>query len=157
MRRSTAFGCVLALALLGLASDALAMVQLDRGIAGARLGSSRAEVRAALGTPTKTAAGRNDFGPWLRYTYAGGVRVFFQGRSEVTSVETTGLGDRTAKGVGVGSSEADVIAGVPRVKCETFEAVRMCHTRDLLPGQRVTDFRIESGKVARVTVAIVID
>ena len=137
--------------------DALAMVQIDRGIAGARLGSSRAEVRAALGAPSKTASGRNDFGPWLRYTYAGGVRVFFQGRSEVTSVETTGLGDRTSKGVGVGSTEADVVANVSHCTRGTFETVRMCHTGDVLPGKRVTDFRIENGKVARVTVAIVID
>jgi hypothetical protein len=157
MRRSTTFGCLLALGLLGPASDALAMIQIDRGIAGARLGSSRAEVRAALGAPTKTASGRNDFGPWLCYTYGGGLRVFFQGRSEVTSVETTGLGDRTARGVGVGSSEASVRARVPGVKCETFETIRSCHTSDLLPGKRVTDFRIVDGKVDRVTVAIVID
>jgi hypothetical protein len=137
--------------------DAMAMIQIDRGIAGARLGSSRAEVRAALGTPAKTATGTNDFGPWVRYTYAGGVRVFFQGRSEVTSVETTGLGDRTARGVGVGSSETAVTSRVPGVKCETFETIRSCHTSDLLPGRRVTDFRIVNGKVDRVSVGIVID
>jgi hypothetical protein len=145
------------LAFLVVVPSAQAMIQLDRGIAGARLGASPAQVRAALGKPTKTARGRNDFGPWLRYVFAGGIGVFFQGRKEVTSVQTTGFGDRTAKGVGVGSTQDDVVSGVPHVECETVESSLTCHTRDLLPGQRVTDFRIENGKVVRVTVAIVFD
>lgn len=148
---------LIAVSFVACTADAMAMIQIDRGIAGARLGSSRAEVRAALGSPAKTATGTNDFGRWVRYTYAGGVRVFFQGRSEVTSVETTGLGDRTARGVGVGSSEAAVTSRVPGIKCETFETIRSCHTSDLLPGRRVTDFRIVNGKVDRVSVGIVID
>jgi hypothetical protein len=148
---------LIAVSFLVCTGDAMAMIQIDRGIAGARLGASRAEVRAALGSPAKTASGTNDFGPWTRYTYGGGVRVFFQGRSEVTSVETTGLGDRTSRGVGVGSSEAAVKSRVPGVKCETFETIRSCHTSDLLPGRRVTDFRIANGKVDRVSVGIVID
>jgi hypothetical protein len=137
--------------------DAVAMVQVDRGIAGARLNATRAQVRAALGKPTKVVGGTNDFGRYVRYTYAGGLRVFFQGRTRVTSVTTTGLGDRTATGVGVGSSEAEVKAGVKGVKCETFETIRSCHTGDLLPGKRVTDFLIQDGKVSRITVGIVID
>ncbi|MBE2317941.1 hypothetical protein DVA67_018310 [Solirubrobacter sp. CPCC 204708] len=154
MRRLSLFALVVFLVA---APDAVAMIQLDRGIAGARLGASRADVRAALGKPAKVAGGRNEFGPWVRYTYDGGLRVFFQGRSNVTSVQTTGLGDRTAKGVGVGSTEADVTANVPGVECETFETIRSCHTGDLAPGKRVTDFLITDGKVARITVGIVID
>lgn len=142
---------------LALAPNATALIQIDRGIAGARLGASPAQVRAALGKPTKTSSGRNDFGPWLRYTFAGGIGVFFQGRKEVTSVQTTGLGDRTSKGVGVGSTQDEVVDNVPRIKCETVETLLTCHTRDLLPGQRVTDFQIQDGKVVRVTVGIVID
>jgi hypothetical protein len=137
--------------------SAQAMIQVDRGIAGARLGNTRAEVRAALGTPSKTTSGTNDFGPWIQYTFSGGVRVFFQGKTKVTSVDTTGLGDRTAKGVGVGSSEASVKAKVPGVKCENLGSVRSCHTNDFLPGKRITDFRIKSGKVASVSVGLVID
>ena len=148
---------LLALTFFALAPEAVAMIQIDRGIAGARLGSSRAEVRAALGTPSRTASGTNEFGPWVRYTFAGGIRVFFQGRETVTSVETTGLGDRTSRGVGVASSESAVRKRVPGVTCETFESIRSCHTSDLAPGRRVTDFRIVNGKVDRVTVGIVID
>jgi len=145
------------LSLLFLAPAAEAMIQVDNGIAGARLGNTRAEVRAALGKPTKTATGTNDFGPFVRYTFAGGVRVFFQGKTNVTSVETTGLGDRTAKGIGVGSSEAALKAKVGGIKCETFGSVRSCHTGDFLPGKRITDFRISGGKVTSVSVGLVID
>ena len=133
------------------------MIQVDRGIAGARLGNTRAEVRAALGTPAKTTSGTNEFGPWIQYTFSGGVRVFFQNKTSVTSVDTTGLGDRTSKGVGVGSSEAAVKAKVPGVKCESLGSARSCHTNDFLPGKRITDFRIKSGKVTSVSVGFVID
>jgi hypothetical protein len=136
---------------------AQAMIQVDRGIAGARLGNTRAEVRAALGTPASTKSGTNDFGPWIRYSFSGGVRVFFQGKTNVTSVDTTGLGDRTSKGVGVGSSEASVKAKVAGIKCENLGSVRSCHTNDFLPGKRITDFRIKSGKVSSVSVGLVID
>ncbi len=121
-------------ALLFAAPAAEAMIQVDNGIAGARLGNTRAEVRAALGKPTRTATGKNDFGPFVRYTFPGGVRVFFQGKTNVTSVETTGRGDRTAGGIGVGSSEAALKAKVSGIKCESFGSVRSCHTGDFLPG-----------------------
>ena len=138
------------------AAPAGAMIQVDRGIAGARLGASRAAVKAALGNPTSSKTGSNDFGPYVRYKFAGGLTVYFQGKSRVSSVETTGLGDRTAGGVGVGSPEGDVDA-LPGVKCETIEGVRSCHTADFLPGKRVTDFHIVGGKVDRVTVGLVVD
>lgn len=146
------------LAALAFAPAAEAIIQVDRGIAGVRLGNSRAEVRAALGTPSKTASGTNDFGRWVRYTFAGKLTVFFQGREAVSSVQTAGLGDRTASGIGVGSTEAQLTAAVKGLTCEDFSStVRSCHTGDFLPGRRVTDFRIAGGKVASVTVARVID
>jgi hypothetical protein len=78
------------LSLLFLAPAAEAMIQVDNGIAGARLGNTRAEVRAALGKPAKTATGSNDFGPFVRYTFAGGVRVVLPGQDHVTSVDDDG-------------------------------------------------------------------
>lgn len=156
VRRMLGLAAILAAVLLP-AGTAHALIQIDRGIAGARLGNSRAEVRAALGKPTRIATGSNIFGRWVRYTYAGGIRVFFQGRTRVTSVLLTGRGDRTARGVGVGSSEAAVRARVPGVKCETLGGFRSCHTGQFLPGRRVTDFRISNGRVESVVVGIVID
>lgn len=157
MRRLTRFGCILAAAVLIPAGTADALIQVNRGIAGARIGNSRAEVRAALGSPAGVATGTNDFGPWVRYRYAGGIRVMFQGRNQVTSVTLTGRGDRTSRGVGVGSSEAVVKARVSGITCDTFGTFRSCHTGSFQAGRRITDFQMSEGRVSAVVVGIVID
>ncbi len=150
---------VLGACALGLAQapSALAMIQIDKGIAGARISGTRAQVKAALGNPVKTRAGSNDFGRYVQYVYAGGIVVTFQGEDRVSSVVTTGLGDRTSNGIGVGSPEADVKAHIPGVKCETIAGSRSCHTGHFLAGRKVTDFRIAAGKVASVFVGQVLD
>ena len=142
---------------LALPAAAPALVQVDKGIAGARLGSTLAQVHAALGTPARVANGSNDFGRFRQESYGGGIVVFYQGSRTVTSVVTTGLGDRTAKGVGVGSTEAAVRAKVAGVRCETIAGSRSCHTHSFTAGRRVTDFFLRGGKVTRVTVGFVID
>jgi hypothetical protein len=144
-------------AVLIFAPAAQAMIQVDGGIAGARLGNTRQQVRAALGKPTKIRTATNDFGPFVEYRFAGGVRVTFQGKTNVTAVETTGKGDRTPAGIGVGSGESAVKSKVPGVTCEGVGSSRSCHTGDFKPGKTVTDFRISGGKVTAVTVGIVID
>jgi hypothetical protein len=149
--------CAAAGVALALPAAAPALVQVDKGIAGARLGNTVAQVHAALGRPARAHRGRNDFGPFLQETYGGGIVVFYQGSRTVTSVVTSGLGDRTAKGVGVGSTEASVRANVAGVRCATSAGSRSCHTHDFVPGRRVTDFFIRGGKVTRVTVGFVID
>jgi hypothetical protein len=145
-------------AVLALPSQAGAMIQIDQGIAGARIGNSKAQVKAALGEPALEKTGSNDFGPFRQYYYEGGVRVFFQGDSEVTSVTTLGRGDRTSKGIGVGNTEKALKQKHPNLKCETFPGnFRSCHTGNFEPGERVSDFQIKKGKVARVVVGVVID
>jgi hypothetical protein len=134
-----------------------ALIQVDRGISGVRLTNSQAEVRAALGKPRRVIRDRNIFGPTLTFVYRGGITVFFQGRRNVTAVFTTGRGDRTRRGVGVGSTEQAVRNRVPGVTCDSVSGVRSCHTNEFLPGQRVTDFRIRNGRVNRVAVSFVID
>lgn len=149
--------CAAALVALALPPAASALIQVDRGIAGARIGNSPAQVHAALGAPTGVRRGRNDFGRFLQEAYGGGIVVFYQGARKVSSVVTTGLGDRTKNGVGVGSTEAQVRGGVPGVRCETVSGTRSCHTNSFRPGRRVTDFFLRGGKVTRVTVGVVID
>ena len=140
------------------AAPAQAMIQIDRGIAGARLDNTRAEVRAALGKPSSVRRDMGIFGPTELFRYRGGLRVLFLGsRPRVVGVFTTGRGDRTIRGVGVGSSERAVRRRVPGVRCETIAGTRSCHTNEFLAGERVTDFQIRGGKVRRVSVAIVID
>jgi hypothetical protein len=147
-------GCLAALAA---PAAAPAMIQVDRGIAGVRLGNTRAEVRAALGRPASIRSGRNEFGRFLQYRYRGGITVLFQGRRRVSLVSTSGRGDRTARGVGVGSSQASVRRRVPGVRCETIAGSRSCHTGRFAAGERITDFLIRRGTVRRVSVGIVID
>jgi hypothetical protein len=156
MRRSTVLGCIVSLIFFAAVPAAEAVIQIDQGISGARIGNTRAQVRTALGTPKSTKTGSNDFGPFVRYTYEGGLQVFFQGRTKVTSVVSRGQGDKTATGVGVGSTQADADA-LPGVKCESIGGTTSCHTGTFTAGKRVTDFLISGGKVARITIGVVID
>lgn len=146
-----------AAAALALPAAAPALVQVDRGLAGARLGNTVAQVQAALGRPASVRRGRNEFGSFRQEAYGGGITVFYQGGRTVTSVATTGLGDRTASGVGVGSAESAVRRGVAGVRCETTAGFRSCHTGRFVAGRRVTDFSIRRGSVTRITVGFVID
>ena len=156
-RRLTPLAAAALLAPLGAPAAAQALVQVDRGIAGARLGNSRAEVRAALGAPASTRSGTNDFGPFLQWRFKGGITVIFQGRREVSTVSTSGRGDRTRRGVGVGSTEAAVKARVRGVRCETIAGFRSCHTGRFTVGEIVTDFVIRNGKVTRISIGRVFD
>jgi hypothetical protein len=149
---------VLAVAVTLLApASAGAIIQFERGIAGARIGNTKAEVRTALGQPNRVRNGTNDFGPFTVFVYAGGISVTFQSGNTVTAVSTKGLGDRTARGVGVRSRRAAVEQRVPGVDCNTFMGTTICQRGEGLPGQRVTAFFIRGGRVVRVTVGIVID
>ena len=144
-------------AMLVVPAQAGAYVHIDQGIAGARLGNSKAEVKAALGQPKLVKTGSNDFGPFSTYYYEGGLRVGFQGDENVTSVYTTGKGDRTTKGIGVGNTETALKQKHSGLTCESSGTFRSCHTGAFATGERVTDFQIKNGKITRITVAIVID
>ena len=50
-------------------SGAGAAIQIDRGIGGARIGNTKAQVRQALGRPSRAVSGRNPFGVFVRYSY----------------------------------------------------------------------------------------
>ena len=144
-------------AMLLVPAQAGAYVHLDQGIAGARLGNSQAEVRAALGEPRLVKTGSNDFGPFSVFYYEGGLRVTFQGNEQVTSVLTTGKGDRTTKGIGVGNTEKALRQKHPSLVCEGSGSFRFCRTQSLEAGERVTVFRMKSGKINQITVAFVLD
>ena len=143
-----------------LASTAQAVIQVQRGISGVRLGMSQARVKASLGTPAKVKHGSNPFGSFTVFRYAGGIRVTFQGNKNVTAVSITGHTDQTPSGVGVGSTEQQVKNGIHGVKCDSGNhsgGTRSCHVGSFKPGHRVTDFLIRNGHVTRVTVGFVID
>lgn len=142
---------------LALPAQAGAMIQFDQGIAGARIGNSQAQVKAALGEPALVKTGTNEFGPWRQFYFEGGIRVFFQGDDDVTSVTTFGRGDRTSKGIGVGNSEKALKQKHPSLKCQSSGGFRNCQTGSGNPGARITDFHISKGRITRVVVGIIID
>ncbi len=139
------------------APPAAAIVQVQRAISGVALSMTQAQVRAALGTPSRTIHARNDFGPYTELRYPGGITVSFQGDARVTAVSEIGPGDRTSSGVGVGSTEASVRNRVPGARCATEFGVRNCQVGQSLPGHRVTAFLIRAGHVTRATIGFVID
>jgi hypothetical protein len=151
--RVFAAAALIALVLAGGVSGAIVP---NRSIAGVSLGQTRAHVRATLGTPLSVRHARNEFGAYTVFRYRQ-VTVTFQGNAGATGLTTTSPAQRTRKGVGVGSTEAQVRAGVHGVRCETFAPLRHCTFGRELPGRRVTDFVLRRGRVVRVVVGFVID
>ena len=126
-------------------------------MAGVNLGMTRAQVERAIGKPRRVEHLRNEFGSLTRLIYAGPVVVDLQGNTTVTAVSTIGKSERTARGVGVGSTRAQVLRLVPGARCETTGGFAHCYVGSFEPGKRVTDFRLSRGLVTRVTVGFVID
>lgn len=157
MRRASKVATLAVAASLTLPAASHAVIQVQRGISGIAIGMSQDQVRAGLGTPT-VQRGHNEFGSFTTFRYTRlGITVVFQGNAGVTAVATTGFGDRTANGAGVGSTEATVMARVGGVHCSTIAGFRHCQVGLSRAGRRVTDFFIHDGRVSRVVVGVVID
>jgi hypothetical protein len=145
-----------AIAILAVPSPAGATIVPQRGIAGIKLQMTKAQVRAKLGRPLMMVNGRNDFGRYTTFHYPR-VTVSFQGGVKVSSMRTTSRAERTAAGVGVGSTEAMVKAHARHVVCKTESGSRQCVVGKFLPGRTVTAFALKHGRVTSVVVGIVID
>lgn len=159
MLRLVALALIAATAALALPTAANAVIVPQRSIAGVSLGMSEDEVTDLLGRPSDVNRGSNDFGRFTELIYRRQrLRVILQGREEVTSVTTTSRSERTRRGnVGVGSSERAVRRHVRGVRCRTVLNFRSCVVGRETAGRTVTVFRIRRGRVARVTLGIVID
>ncbi|MFL5945401.1 MAG: hypothetical protein ACJ74C_08195 [Gaiellaceae bacterium] len=147
---------LVAVALLALPVGAGATIVPQQGMAGVRLQMTKAQVRAKLGAPRNMRDGMNDFGPYSMWVYPR-ITINFQGRQTVSSMQTLSPLERTASGVGVGSIEARVKAGVPKVKCSSELGLRHCVVGAFKPGRTVTVFSIKSGKVRAVVVGVILD
>ena len=103
---------VTVVAVLVLAGGAHAAIVPQQGIGGARLGMSQKAVKAALGAPTRGSPGLDEIGFYVTFTYPS-LQVTFFGGPSATSIVTRSAKQRTAGGVGVGSTAAEVTASLP--------------------------------------------
>jgi hypothetical protein len=120
-----------ALAALCLAGAAGATIKPGRGMSRIELGMTAAQVQAKLGKPVAK-------GGW-KWFYSR-VTVTFRNR-RVVELMTTRSTERFANGLGVDSSEAEVRAAFPRLKCAKMPPFyTRCRLGSGLPGSRNTDF-----------------
>jgi hypothetical protein len=148
------------LALLCLCAPAGARIVPQRGMLGVELGDSVREVRSKLGPPDGIRFVQNEIIGRQRVYHYGRTVIGFDGAARsarVINMTTRSRTERLANGVGVGSTKREVMRKVKGVKCPVDEMFH-CYIGRLLPGRRVTDFRIgDSGRVTHVGVGRVID
>jgi hypothetical protein len=147
---ATALAGILAAALPGVAGAAIVP---GSGIGAVTLGQSEAAVRAVRGAPVRVLRGPSAFGQRRDLVYQG-LTVRFLGRrgGGAVAVSTGVRRQLTATGVGVGSAEADAVAGIPGLACAAEGARRVCAVA--AGGGRVTRLTIDDGFVTRVEVAL---
>ncbi len=126
------------------AQSAAATIRPQHGMSRVVLGMTKAQVRARLGAPIGSGGGR--------FYYARVWVGFRLGR--VAEVTTTRSVERTASGVGVDSSEADVRRAYPSVVCAPSGGFRRCRLGSGKPGTRATDFLLGRGRVLQVSVQL---
>ena len=147
---------VVVIAALVAAGGGHAAIVPQQGIGGARLGMTQQAVKAALGAPSAVRRGSNEIGSYVTFTYPS-LQVTFFGGPNATSIVTRSARQRTADGVGVGSTVAEVTTSVPGVKCVKESGYHHCFVGTWQPGHKISDFSIALGRVTRVTVGYVID
>jgi hypothetical protein len=113
------------------AASAVATIKPGRGMSRVELGMTPAQVQAKLGRPVAKGG--------FKWFYAR-VTVTFRNR-RVVELMTTRSTERFANGLGVDSSEAQVRAAWPQVKCAAMPPFyRRCRLGTGAPGSRNTDF-----------------
>ena len=148
---------MVALALIVPASASAKLVP-QQSLAGIELGWSEKEVREARGEPDEVNHPMHPIaGESTEYRY-GLTYVTILPESGVINVTTTSKRE-TYKGVGVGTTEADLRRAVKGERCGTEFGYRDCHLGRFEAGRVVTVWHIsrKTYKVRRITLGRVID
>jgi hypothetical protein len=144
-------GCLAAVTLAGslvVATAAQAKVVVGQSIDGARLGMNHAQVARILGKGTLAPGGGSQY----EYRHGSYQVIFTAGRA--STVETFNRDQRTANGLGVGSSLARVRAREPGLHCGSSNGERDCYLGTIKRGHRYTDFFFENGPSSMTAVIV---
>jgi hypothetical protein len=127
-----------------------------RAIGKATLFASRATIDGRLGRGLLVKSVRTDFGRLVTYRYVGrGVDVTYRAGRAV-AIRTEDRRYETRGGIRVGSTRAALKRTYGSLHCPT---ATICTVGELLPGARVTDFRLtrRTHRVVSVLVGVVLD
>jgi hypothetical protein len=141
MRRLAA--AALVLAALALPAGASATIKPARGMSGVTLGMTPAQVQAKLGARVLK-SGPRWYYPTLTLTFRGG---------RVVELTTRKMYERLANGLGIRSTERQLRAAFPRIRCEAWTIFRRCRLGSDAKGSPVTDFIVDRGRVTQITIA----
>jgi hypothetical protein len=135
------------------------MIVPQQSLAGVHLLMSRAGVEHVLGAPKSLKSIPDEIQGTVRRMDYGKTKVYLSATEDGTvfSITTTDRRQKTASGVGVGSSERAIKRGVKAVTCAGPQRLRHCTVGRLLAGQRVTSFVLTKDRVRRITLGFVID
>jgi hypothetical protein len=145
-----------ALISLALPASAFATIVPQRGIAGANLDMTQAQVRAKLGKPDKVQYPKSPiFGKYTTWFYGRtSVDMFRNQSGKVFNLSTTAKSEKTSTGIGVGATATAVKANVKGSRCDQSH----CWVGRFEGGRKVTDFQLSTaGRVTRVTIGYVLD
>ena len=142
---------VAALALVAPA-DAAALIRVNEGMAGVSLGQSQKRVTRELGRPSAVRRDRRFRHVDWTYRRKRLVVSFRERTRRVVFLLTHNRRERTATGVGVGSTEQEVTAGVSGARCLDDVGYRWCQVE----GRRaITLFLIIRGRVESISIGAV--
>jgi hypothetical protein len=130
-------------------------IALAHSIAGVSLGAHRTALAARLGKGTVVRSGKGSFGPFAVVAYRSPAVSVTYVQGVATTVSTVSHRYRTRLGVSVGSSSATLRhAYGAALRCGNFQ---ICSVGKALPGQAVTTFYLQDGRVREVDVSRVLD
>jgi hypothetical protein len=151
-----------------LVAPAGAVIVPGKGMAGVKLGQCIEDVVAVIGEPDRTFGKTEPTGEFVesyKYDKLGIIIRFYHGPGECLVAGeffTAASKERTAEGVGKGTTRRTLKKKLEHVKCETFRQgkrkIRSCHIGKFTPSKRVTEFRMTAkGRVGTISVRVVSD